>query len=241
MELQNLEVRLIYLKELNGQNEGKSMVFFGQLNLSEVANLDQQNLLPKTGILYFFSYFMTPESEFGAEYEFIKDKTEYKVFYFDIPVSDLKPTEFPKDLVKIYHFKSVPIAFELKFQIPPTIECSAYDAANLNADDSTIYDQLLSDYDNFECEEDMILGTSCPMQYGVDFDWAYSYLDTTDFQDPKQRDKIDKMRPEFINLFSFPMYNHFESIGHSNCYFGITKQDLKNKAFENTVFIMQGN
>lgn len=47
------------------------------------------------------------------------------------------------------------------------------------------------------------------------------------------------LRPEFINLFSFPMYDKFEVIGYSNCYFGITKEDLKNKNFDNTVFIMQ--
>ncbi|MFD2916398.1 DUF1963 domain-containing protein [Psychroserpens luteus] len=222
------------------KSEGHSMVFFAQLNLNDIANFDQENLLPKTGFLYFFSYFEAPEGDYGAEYEYKKENADYKVLYLDKPLIDLKATKFPKDLVKVYQFKPSPIDFELIFQIPPTIECSAYDVADLNSDDAAIYDQLISDYDNYECEEQMILGTPCPMQYGADFDWALSYLDITDFQDPIQREKVENIRPEFINLFSFPMYDIFEKIGYSNCYFGITKEDLKNKDFDKTVFIMQG-
>ena len=220
--------------------EGHSMVFFGQLNLSDIASLHQDELLPKTGILYFFSYFMEPEGDYGAEYDFIKEKAEYKIMYVDTDLSNLKSTKFPKDLFTGYHFEPKALQFELKFQIPPSIECAAYEIANLNSKDAEIYDQIISDYDNFECEETMILGTPCPMQYGADWDWAYSYLDITDIEDPVQREKIDKLSPEFINLLSFPLYDEFENIGYSNCYFGITKQDLKNKNFNNTVFIMQG-
>ncbi|WP_298903127.1 YwqG family protein [uncultured Psychroserpens sp.] len=216
--------------------EGHSMVFYGQLNLSDIANLHQDSLLPKTGILYFFSYFPAPESEFGAAYDFIKDKAEYKVIYVE-NVAALEPTKFPKDLTADYHFKQRSLNFELKFQLPPTIECSAYDAANLGTKDADIYDQLLTNNDH--CEESTVLGTPCPIQYGVDFDWAYSYLDITNFSDPKQKESIDKLRPEFINLFSFPMYDIFEKIGYSNCYFGITKEDLKNKNFKKAVFVMQ--
>ena len=216
--------------------EGHSMVFYGQLNLADIASLHQDSLLPKTGILYFFSYFLAPENEFGAEYDFIKDKAEYKVIYVE-NVDALKRTKFPKDLIADYHFKERLIGFELKFQLPPTMECATYHAANLNDNDAVIYDTYLSN--NEVCVEGTVLGTPCPIQYGVDFDWAYTYLDITDFKDPKQKESMDKTRPDFINLFSFPMYDLFENIGYSNCYFGITKEDLKNKDFEKTVFIMQ--
>ena len=53
------------------------MVFFGQINLAEIKDLDKENVLPKKGILYFFSYFKDPESEYGTEYRFHMDKKEY--------------------------------------------------------------------------------------------------------------------------------------------------------------------
>ncbi len=220
--------------------DGKSMMFYGQLNLANIASLDYENLLPKTGMLYFFSYFVAPESEFGTEYEFIMDKAQYKVLYLDVTENDLQKSDFPVDLIEAYHFKPTTMDFELIFQIPPTTECSVFDAAKLNAEDTGTFDSIISDYDNFECKEQIILGTPCPIQYGVDWDWAYSYLDITNIKDPTQKAKIESLRSEFINLFSFPMYDKFEVIGHSNCYFGITKTDLKNKDFDKTVFIMQG-
>ena len=85
----------------------------------------------------------------------------------------------------------------------------------------------------------MVLGTPCPIQDPVEFDWSYSYLEVEYSDDPKLQVKINNLRPEFINLLSFTMWGKFDKIGISNCYFGIRKEDLKAKKFNNTIFIMQ--
>jgi uncharacterized protein YwqG len=72
------------------QYEDKSMLFLGQVNLYEISEFHQTQYLPKSGILYFFAYFQTPESIYGTEYEFLKRKEEYSVIYFDGSVSELK-------------------------------------------------------------------------------------------------------------------------------------------------------
>ena len=214
-----------------------SMVFFAQINLKEIADLHQDSLLPKTGILYFFSYFENPENEYGAYYEFLKDKSEYKVLYSDNDLSDLQQTIFPNDLISDYQFKTTPIDFYLDFQVPETTETWKYENAKLNAKDELIYDELINETD--DNQQEMVLGTPYPIQYGADYDWAYSYLKITDFKDPRLMDKVNTVRPNFVNLFSFSLMFRFESIGISNCYFGILKEDLKNKKFDNVIFIMQ--
>lgn len=218
--------------------EGKSMVFFAQINLSELAKFHHDTLFPKTGILYFFSYFQNPENEFGAEYEFIKDQSEYTVLYTESKLSELRKTEFPTDLISDYHFEEQPIKFELKYQIPSTRETWLCEKVSLTPEDQKRYDNLI--FNQMPCYEEIILGSPCPMQYGVDYDWAYSYTNITDFKDSTQIAKVNAIRPEFINLLSFSMYNLFESIGYSNCYYGITKKDLGERAFDKVVFIMQG-
>lgn len=217
--------------------ENKSMVFFGQINFEELTKVYPESELPKNGMLYFFSYFNEPENEFGAEYEFIKSKSEFSVIYYENINNDLLKTEFPKDLIDAYHFKTMPLKFELEFQIPPTIETSKVELSKLTENDIELYNTYINDSELYEIET--ILGTPYPIQYGADYDWGYAYLGITDFNKPGIQEEISKVKPYFINLLSFSMESRFETIGISFCYFGIHINDLKNKKFENVVFIMQ--
>lgn len=216
----------------------KSMVFYGQINLEEISKIHADNELPKKGMLYFFSYFENPENEFGTEYDFIRPKSEYSVIYYENSNNDILNNDFPMDLTEVYHFKAMPLKFELEFQIPPTTETSKVELSKLSENDIQKYDAYIHGNEYYEIET--ILGTPYPIQYGADHDWAYSYLEITDFNTPGIQDKIENVKPYFINLLSFSMENRFEAIGISFCYFGIHIEDLKNKKFENAVFIMQG-
>lgn len=214
---------------------GKPMVFLAQINLEELKGLDVENVLPDRGILYFFSYFKEPQSEYGAEYEFLMPKDQYKVLYFDGNKNNLKAQAFPQDLYTGYQFREMPVNFRLIYQVPNSIETWRYEQAGLNEVDENLY----LEYTDDQCEPEMILGTPCPIQYGVDYDWAYSYLDIKDFEDPQLQEKTSKVRPDFINLLSFEMIGRFEKIGIPNCYFGIRRQDLEKKDFSKVIFIMQ--
>lgn len=214
----------------------KSMVFLAQINLDEVSEFDSEKILPQSGILYFFAFFEKPENEFGAEYSFSFDKNRFKVLFFDGGLEETEKIEFPKSLPIEYHFKEQKISFDLNFQIPPTIETWKVENKMLSKKDLEEYNSyLLSDDNHYE---NTILGTPYPIQYGVDYDWSSSYLSIQEENDENKK-KIELIRPEFINLLSFTMLDKFDKIGISNCYFGIRKEDLINKRFENVVFILQ--
>lgn len=214
----------------------KPMVFFGQINLSQTRDLDKENLLPKSGILYFFTYFDAPESEYGAEYLFQMEKDRYKVLFFDGDTKNIEKTQFPEGLPVAYHFKEEAIKMEIAFGLP-TSYSSKQEAIGFSENDTQLYDTVLEEYDYFQAEN--ILGTPCPIQDPVEFDWAYSYLQSTDYSDEQIKNQVNALRPDFINLFSFSMYDRFETIGTSDCYFGIQKSDLDKKEFSQVVFVMQ--
>lgn len=216
--------------------KNESMQFFGQINLTEISDYHRSELLPKTGILYFFAYFQEPVNEFGAEYDFIKNKKEYSVIYFDGSLDELRSTSFPADIYKDYRFLEKSIAFETIFQLPATEETGIMESSNLSENDRN----QIVEFSNMTDDGifDQILGHPVPIQYGVDYDWALSYLeiDLEKKEQIKRKSEIEKIRPEFINLLTIPL---FKPIGGSQVYFGILKKDLKNKNFGKSVFILQ--
>ncbi|MFN8368740.1 MAG: DUF1963 domain-containing protein [Candidatus Kapaibacterium sp.] len=214
----------------------KSMQFFGQLNLAEIAEFHRNILLPQKGFLYFFAYFPEPLNQFGAEYMFIKNKDEFAVIYFNGSISELKQTTFPSDIYEGYKFQSRKLSFETMFQLPATSETSIVERSSLSKKDRKLIYDFSHRFDDGIF--DQILGYPIPIQHGVDYDWALSYLNINLIKDEIQRRKleIEEIRPEFINLLTFPL---FKPIGGSQVYIGILKKDLSNRDFSKAVFIMQ--
>lgn len=92
---------------------GKSLSFIAQINLSEVASFDKENLLPSSGILYFF---------YSAEQEIWgfdpKDKDKFKVIYWNGDFLELRRKEYPNDLPKYSCFKACAVKIEPEFSLP---------------------------------------------------------------------------------------------------------------------------
>jgi len=217
------------------QFENVPMVFFAQINLAELSIFHKNEFLPKEGLLYFFAYFPEPENEFGAAYEFIKDKKEYKVLYFDGLTSELKNTNFPEGLFNEYHFGTYNLSFNTFFHLPPSLETGIIETSNMSDGDKELVEEYNESYSDGLI--DQILGIPVPLQYGSDFDLVMSYMEISFSEYEKRKDEVDTKRTEFINLLSIPV---FERIGDSQAYFGIHIDDLKNKDFGKTVFVMQG-
>ena len=213
------------------------MVFFGQINLEKTAKLDLENLLPKTGMLYFFAHFNAPETEYGSAYDFQMEKEKYQVLYYDGPINQVSTSNFPRALPAEFHFKEEPIYMEVDFSIPNSYAIKL-DQLGLSEKDKELYEQVLDEYEF--CQGETILGTPCPMQDAIEIDWAYAYLQTKDYKDEAIKKQVQDLRPDFINLLNFGMWGRFETIGISDCYFGIRKGDLQNKDFSKAVFVMQG-
>lgn len=216
--------------------QDKSMLFFAQINLSEISELHRSDILPKDGFLYIFAYFPVPSSEYGADYLFIKDKKEYSIMYFRGSIEELNPAVFPVDIYSEYRFKSKELSFKTSFQLPSTTETGIIERSSLSQKDR---EQIL----NFSWRYDdgildQILGHPVPVQYGADFSWALSYLDINleNGELESKKSEIDQIRPEFINLLTFPLFN---PIGDSQIYIGILRKDLQNRDFSKTIFVLQ--
>ncbi|WP_375561653.1 YwqG family protein [Bernardetia sp. OM2101] len=216
--------------------EGKPMIFLAQINLSELKEYDLNNELPKTGILYFFIHFKEPENQFGAEYNFIFDKQEYSVLYSEN--ENLEKTDFPSDLISLYHFNEVALNFSNIYTFP---SYETLEAESINEKDRENFYTFNEMHGNNEGEQ--ILGYTMPIQSDVTGDWAFSYLNLTSWDLSEQdKKKIDNIRPKFVTLLQFSLENDitgFNKIGISIGYFGITKEDLKNKNFKNSILVLQ--
>ncbi|MDN3203976.1 YwqG family protein [Algoriphagus sediminis] len=216
--------------------EDNPMVFLAQINLSEIEKLDLDKELPNSGMIYFFVHFNKPENQFGTYYEFIFDKSEYKVIYSES--QKLENVPFPQALLTEYRFVPQRMSFETIYTFP---SYETLEVRSMSPTDQEKAYNLNYSFGNQEIQQ--ILGYTSPVQTDVTFDWAFSYLNYQTYDlDELDRAKIDSVRPTFINLLQFTLANPqtgFNKIGSSTGYFGITKQDLQNKKFENTILVFQ--
>lgn len=84
--------KLLFFGKESEQTITKSLSFIAQINLSEISQFDSENLLPKSGILYFF--YASKQDAWGFD---IKDQNKFKIIYFDGDLTTLKRFEFPED------------------------------------------------------------------------------------------------------------------------------------------------
>lgn len=91
----------------------KPLSFIAQINLSETSTFGKENLLPKTGILYFF--YSAEQEVWGFDH---KDKNKFKVIYWNGDISNLKRTEFPIDLPEYSRFKPCSVAIKSEVSLP---------------------------------------------------------------------------------------------------------------------------
>lgn len=97
-----------------GEKESKSrpLSFMAQINLKDIADLDEENLLPKSGIPSFFYELETMTWGFDP-----KDKGSARVFYFPNE-SDLRIADFPDGLEEYAKLPEYAIDLKQHISIP---------------------------------------------------------------------------------------------------------------------------
>ena len=212
---------------------GNSLIFLAQINLEEIKMYDIDNELPDKGIIYFFIHSDKPD----AEEQVVSDnKKRYRVLYSEN--NELKNIDFPKEFTSEYHFKPVRMEFQSFYTFPSgeTLEIESLEEED--RDNSYIFND---EYGNHEGEQ--VLGYTMPIQCDVTHNWAFSYLDfKTHKLNEADNAKIDAIRPEFVTLLQVSMENFyigFDRIVTAIGYFGITKDDLKNKNFDKAILVFQ--
>ncbi len=212
----------------------KPLSFIAQINLSEIAQFDIENLLPQNGMLYFF--YASEQDAWGFDF---KEKNKFKILYFDGDLTTLKRIEFPADL-KNSRFK--PSSLNVKQEISlPSYNHNLYDDLNFTDDEidkfynkvyeDGILNKLLGYADNIQNEMEL----ECELVTN-----GLYCGDQTGYNDPKAK----ALEPNAINwrLLLQIDSNQENEMMWGDCgrlYFWIKKNDLKNKQFDNSWFILQ--
>lgn len=106
--LPDLPLHFAFPKYHNGY-----LTFLAQINLQETKPFDKNNLLPDTGILFFF--YDVVEQPWGIDEE---DKESFKILYFDGDVNELKRTSYPEITEDYFPLASFKITFTEFLSLP---------------------------------------------------------------------------------------------------------------------------
>jgi uncharacterized protein YwqG len=212
--------------------EGKPMVFFCQISILELVEFDCGFNFEKPGLISIFHHFNSPEDKYGAEYDFSPYREEYQILFFE-KHEKLKRTPYPKSYILDYKFEERAISFIQSYQIPGSPEHSVVINSNLSeSDKNKLYDYADRHMNIFESQ---IGGYPLPVQGGADLEWASSKFSNLEYLGSEFINEALK----FENLLSFSFQHDFETIGDSNMYIGITREDLEKSKFEDAILIHQ--
>lgn len=211
----------------------KHFSFIAQVNLSETAQLDKENLLPKTGILYFF--YSAEQDVWGFDY---KDKNKFKVIYWNGDFAELERTDFPNDLADYSCYK--PCSVDIKSEvILPSYGHKVYEEfAGEEADKfwEAVYNdgnlnKLLGYSDNIQNEMEL----KCELVTN-----GLYCGDSSGYNDPRAK-KLETNATNWRLLLQIDSSDE-NAMMWGDCgrlYFWIKKDDLLNKQFDKSWFSLQ--
>lgn len=231
--IETTEKKFLIFKSKKEETVTKPLSFIAQMNLSEIAQFDTENLLPITGLLYFF--YSAEQEVWGFDY---KDKNKFKVIYWNGDFTNLKRTEFPTDLSEYSCFK--PSSVELKSEISlPSYGHEVYEDF-ADGEDDKFWEEVYNDGNL-----NKLLGYSDNIQNEMELECELVTNglfcgDPTGYNDPKAKE----LEPNAINwrLLLQIDSNDENEMMWGDCgrlYFWIKKEDLLNKNFDESWFSLQ--
>ncbi len=211
----------------------KPLSFVAQINLSEISSFDTENLLPKTGMLYFF--YSAEQDAWGFDYS---DKNKFKVIYWNGDQSELSRKEFPSDLQDYSCFK--PCSVKIKSEISlPSNGHHVYDDFT-DGEDDTFWEEV---YDNGNINK--LLGYSDIIQNEMELECELVtnglYCgDSTGYNDVRAK-ALEPNAKNWRLLLQIDSNEENEMMWGDvgRLYFWIKKEDLLNKNFDKSWFSVQ--
>ncbi|MEM6894203.1 MAG: DUF1963 domain-containing protein [Bacteroidota bacterium] len=218
--------------------------FIAQFNLEDLKTFDWENLLPETGMLYIF-----------IECDFCEDEIPLKAYYYDGPLENLEKAHWPSELLDqaasslgLEHLVESPV-YKCKFKnclrlgIHPHYEdMDAFLDEEVSHEGVTEFLEGLSNTisEKFECicstsktpHKDTMIGISDFDEHDTlgFFNGQPAFVQMEEypfFEDAGEPTTIYTSDAKEALLFRFSCFE-----GYANLF--ITKDDLKNKIFENT-------
>lgn len=215
------------------ENDGKSLSFISQINLADIHSLDKDNMLPDTGILYFF--YSADQEAWGFD---PNDKDKFKVFY-TMETDNLTRHEFPRDLPDYARFKECKLDFKATVGLPGWD--NEFVQKNLSEKEIDQYINLPQEY-----LINKMLGYANNIQNEMEPECQLVtngiYCgDPSGYNDPRAKE-LEKGAGDWILLLQIDSENKKTEMMWGDVgrlYFWIKKVDLKNKDFNKTWMILQ--
>lgn len=219
------------------------LAFIAQINLKDVANLDEENRLPKSGIL---SFFYELESQPWGMY--MTDRGSARVFYFPDEAA-LTVAEPPEDLSTDWQSQEFALRFESRISLPSLGEYVYDDGEDYEWDD---FQQCRAECGYFDSKKDYRDEEHIKM-------FGYPDVIQNPMEEECERVTMGFLRDENVSytadavyerskdwtlLFQLPSKldgDDFEFMfgDAGNIYFWIRKEDLRDCKFENVWLILQ--
>ncbi len=230
----------VYTDKENGMT--RPLSFLCQINLADVKPYDADNLFPDTGILSFFYECVSLRWGFDPS-----DAGGARVFYF-ADTADFVPTECPIDLEEGYRVPEMAVCFTARPSYPRYEELDMHTSADWDWD---AYDEALEEMGvDLEAEEHQLLGYAHVIQNemlsecervrrGLYCGDAQSYQNTPD----EVKADIKACATDWTLLLQLTTLQKDDwEWMWGDCgmlYFYIRKQDLADKNFDQTWFVLQ--
>lgn len=234
-------------EDFSGVKKSRPLSFMAQVNCAEVKPLDKDNLLPETGMLYFFYELETMEWGYSPEH-----KDSARVFYYDGDMSQLRQTEFPEDLQEEWIIPEKSPQFRCFNDIPDLCEADVYSGLSDNEE----FDDEADDYNYLDLREKefgdderiKLLGYADTIQDNMKYECEYVARGYSlgngmpEVSDEVKAD-IEAHEQEWILLFQLDtMESENYELMFGDCgriYFMIRKNDLAQRNFDNVQLILQ--
>ena len=214
------------------------LAFIAQINLKDVAELDEENRLPKSGIL---SFFYELESQPWGMY--MTDRGAARVFYFPDEAA-LTVAEPPEDLSTDWQSQEFALRFESRISLPSLVEYVYDDGEDYEWDD---FQQCRAECGYFDAEKDFGDEPHIKM-------FGYPDVIQNPMEEECERVTMGFLRDENVSYTAdavyerskdwtllFQLHSNLEFMfgDAGNIYFWIRKEDLRDCKFENVWFILQ--
>lgn len=224
------------------ENVSRPLSFLAQINLRDVANLDEEGVLPKTGVLSFFYELETMSWGFTPE-----DKGSARVFYFP-EEEELAAAECPADLDESLILPELALDFQSQISLPD-YGCFEADMAFEYEDYEICSTECGYTYDGWG-ERTKLLGYPDVIQNPMEEECervirGYSCGSPEDYAKIPEAEKADikEKASNWMLLFQMGTVSAeeyelmFGDCGH--IYFWIKKSDLLSRNFEDAWLILQ--
>lgn len=227
------EKRFLIFNSRKEETITKPLSFIAQINLLETSTFDKENLLPKTGMLYFF--YSAEQEVWGFD---PKDENKFKVIYWNGEFTKLKRAEFPNTLPEYSRFKPCSVGIKAEVSLPSYGQEVYEDFAD--GDDDKYWEhvynvgnlnKLLGYSDNIQNEMEL----ECELVTN-----GLYCGDASGYNDPKAK-ALEPNARNWRLLLQIDSNEENEMMwgDGGRIYFWIKKDDLLNRQFNKSWFILQ--